>query len=111
MLPRSEYGAFRCEVCGFYLERVLLPMRSHPCRPKPAAPPRLKLPIVASPCAHRGELIETIECRPCPSRGVIAEVLACDIHGRCHLERAADNRTGMDCRICEAAGEGFEPIG
>jgi hypothetical protein len=67
------------------------------------------LPHFASACAHRGELLETITCRGCGSRGVELEVFACDVHSRCHTERGNDNRAGMDCRICERAGEGFEP--
>jgi hypothetical protein len=89
---------WECRACRLRIDGgsrgVLLPV-SHNC------------PALAG-CIHRGELIEHVECQTCGSRGVVVAVFSCDVHGRCHLHRGADSKIGMDCRICEAAGEGFE---
>jgi uncharacterized HAD superfamily protein len=68
-------------------------------------PPRAK--VDTSLCIHRGDIIERIVCRGCGGDREV-DVYACGVHGRCHIATANDHRAGMSCRVCAAAGEGFE---
>ena len=91
---------YTCPDCGRSYRDVVVPLK---CRCKFAKPkPQHEA------CIHRGDIIERIVCRGCSGDREV-DVYACGVHGRCHIATANDHRAGMSCRVCAAAGEGFEP--
>ena len=91
-------GDFKCDLCGFGINGVELPV-FHDCK------------ALKRPCVHRGPVVREIECSVCNGKR-LWPVLACGIHGETVLRKIADDKLFelelMSCERCIRRSLGFQ---
>lgn len=107
----SEYKPFTCDICGFYLAKAKVGHTiHHKCDATIQQLQTISKAVEYANCIHRGEQIDSVECKSCGGRFQVA-VYECAIHERCRLKHAEDEtgKAGMSCRWCMKKNKGFEP--